>query len=227
MRRFFGTLLEDNIIIDDLSEVRHIIKVNRHKVGDRIEVITGDSCFECEITSVSKKEVVCTVINQLPSKHQFDLTLIISAIKSNKLEELVRHATELGVRKIIITNTSRTAAKFRPDKLDRYKKIVLSALKQSKAFQRTEIDFVDYPNLDFSLYHEVVLLHTNENAPMIHEATDHSAIFIGPEGGFSEEELNELIHKGVKIATLGSNILRAETAALSAVSIYLHELGVM
>ncbi len=227
MRRFLGLKEAENIIINDAQEVKHIVKVNRNKVGDNIEVIVDDSCFECEITSITKRRVLCSVVKEIRSDKEFEITLIIAAVKGSKLEEMIRHATELGVSNIIITNTKRTANPVNPNKLERYKKVVLSALKQSKAFQRTEIAFAEYDDIDFSSFSETLLFHPKADTSRIKDAKDNAAIFIGPEGGFCEEELDDLLSRGITLAKLGTNILRAETAALSAVSIYLHELGVM
>ncbi len=227
MRRFIGELIDDNIQIVDKGEIKHILKVNRLKTGDSIEVLVNDVCFECGIVEIDKKKILCKKVREIHGAIDYNVTLIVSMIKENKIRELIRHSVELGVNEIIITNTKRSSIKMNSSKIQKYEKIIMESLKQSKSFIKTALSYRELSDIDFKMYEDVLILHTDGKGQKIKNVKNNSALFIGPEGGFDNDEIIELINKGCKCVSLGENILRAETAVVSGISIFLHEMDVM
>ena len=152
------------------------------------------------------------------------VTLALATLKGNKLDEVVRAATEAGVERIVLLNTERTIPK-ESNKLDRLRRISAEALSQSGSKVATMVEgslsldaFLDtYPSLDkkrLGLYlHEQALAQSS-----LHQycslMPEEYGIVVGPEGGLSARELYRLDNAAYKALWLGSGVLRAETAAI-------------
>ena len=158
---------------------------------------------------------------------QQDITLCMALIKKDKFELILQKAAELGVKRIIPLNTSRTIVKVCKEKEDkvhkRYQQIVLEASQQCKRNQVPEIlkactinDLKNYLSTENIVAYEA--LHQTHNI-FDPEIKDSTTIVIGPEGGFSEMEIANMLAIGYKPISLGKRILRAETAALFTISI--------
>lgn len=154
-----------------------------------------------------------------------EITLCVTLIRSERLEWVIQKATELGVSRIVLVDSSRTVMKIKPNdyekKLRRYQKIALEAAEQS---QRRDIPLIEgvIALKDIDKYLSEVNAVCYENATsqhLKHLVTSKSmSIIIGPEGGFSEQEIEMLMNKNIACVTLGSRIYRAETASLYALS---------
>lgn len=226
------------------EDVKHISKVLRLSKGDMVEVCDGQRYeFIAEIEYIGKTEVLLKVKEQqqLKTEPPIDMILYQSIPKATKMELIIQKTTEMGIKAIIPVITDRTIVQFKDHKdmekkVDRWQKIAGEAAKQSK---RGMIPTIHLPmNLDKALEHSQannhnVIAYEKENTTgiksIINSLKENNAgkvgIWIGPEGGFTEEEVNMAIDKNVQAITLGPRILRTETAGFTVLSILMYELG--
>lgn len=227
------------------DDVKHIYKVLRLEPGEKVVVnnCIGEE-FLGEIKEVNKSEVIVDLIEKLEINNEssVQITIFQGLPKSQKMDLIVQKGTELGVSKFIPVITNRVDVKLKGEfkKLDRLNRIALEAAKQSK---RSIIPTVEEP-VEFSevidFINEVDLFlvpYENEESfgvkSLIKKLEQENrinkiktvGIMVGPEGGFEEEEIKKLKDKGAYIITLGSRILRTETAGFTATALIQYELG--
>lgn len=203
------------------QEMKHATKVLRYSEGDDITVVDGEGgWYDGIIRHVAKKTAVVEITDQTTvSPPKPELTLGLGVIKKrDRLEFAVEKAVELGARRVALFKSKHTERDR--IRMDRLESIALSAMKQSLRSWRPEVTM--YPSLsdlvdDFS---ESPLLIAHEkagsDAGIPQEKMDDSALtlLVGPEGGFAENEVQEVRDAGGEVVSLGSYRLRAETAAL-------------
>ena len=247
MHKFFTTkeLINGDVakIIGD--DVKHIYKVLRISEGEKV---TLNNCEGVEylgrVKSVSKQEVLIEILEKLESNNESNVKIYLfqGLPKSQKMDLIVQKGTELGITEFIPTITHRVDVKLKGEfkKLDRLNRIALEAAKQSK---RSIIPKVSEP-IDFNEVLEKInsldlLIVPYENAnnfgikTLINELRKENnidnikniGIFVGPEGGIEEDEIERLKDKGAHIVTLGKRILRTETAGFVATSLIQYELS--
>ncbi|WP_461205582.1 16S rRNA (uracil(1498)-N(3))-methyltransferase [Clostridium sp. DL1XJH146] len=249
MHKFF---VPSNQIVDNLAkitgeDVKHIYKVLRLKSGDIVNIndCQGNE-FRGEIEEISKQEVVVNLTEKLEENNEsnIDIYLYQGVPKSAKMDLIVQKCIELGVKGIIPIATKRVVSSIHSienenKKVDRWNRIAFEACKQSK---RTMIPKVGEIVLTEDVEREIlaldllVVLYENENNFGIKSMVDaignekinnikSIGVFVGPEGGFEETEIEKFKEMGANIVTLGPRILRTETAGLTAISILQYELG--
>lgn len=225
------------------DDVKHLYKVLRLSEGDRIILNNCDGEeFSAIINSITKQEVILDIEEKLEVNNESAIKVYLfqGLPKAQKMDLIVQKGTELGILEFIPTLTERVDIKLKGDfkKLDRLNRIALEAAKQSK---RTiipkvlePIEFSDALNKMKDLDLVIVPYENAENfgiKTLINSGkVDVSkiktiGILIGPEGGFEESEINKLKDNGAYIVTLGSRILRTETAGFVATSLVQYELG--
>lgn len=216
------------------GDLNHIKNVLRMRTGDTLLVSENGQSHLCEIESLSEDTAIVRITEEdyrsteLPVK----LYLFQGLPKSDKMELIIQKAVELGAFAIIPTEMSRCVVKLeekkKKSKIERWQAISESAAKQSKRNIIPEImnvmTFGDA--LQFAKNLDVILvpyeskdgmLSTKKALEML--APGKSAgIFIGPEGGFDDREIEKALNAGGEIISLGKRILRTETAALTALS---------
>ena len=216
------------------SDVNHIVNVLRMKIGEELLIsVKGDWDYLCKIEEIENDRVNLKVLESMEQRElPIKLTLLQGIPKSDKLEMIIQKAIELGVSEIIPVKTNRVVVKIDEKKtqakVNRWNAIAESAAKQSK---RSIIPKVLNPQtLDNAL--EIVKdygvkLLPYENADGIKKTKDilnsldsknNIAVFIGPEGGFEEDEVKKSTDSGFEVITLGKRILRTETAGLALLS---------
>ncbi|GAA0789027.1 16S rRNA (uracil(1498)-N(3))-methyltransferase [Hathewaya limosa] len=244
MHKFFVPVenFNDKEVIIDGDDVKHIYKVLRLVEGDEVIInnLQGQE-YLCKLIEISKKEVRAEIIEtkEGSAESPIEITLFQGLPKSSKMDLIVQKNTELGVTHITPIITQRVVVKAdlkEYKKLDRWNRIALEACKQCK---RTIIPSINEPKEFENLLNELdnfdLVLVPYENAEnhglkyvltqVNKENIKKVAIIIGPEGGFEEEEIENLKDKGCYIITLGPRILRTETAGFTAVSLVSYELG--
>lgn len=206
------------------SEAHHLLHVMRAKVGTEIIVFDGQGGeWWAEITKLGRTDVELALRKHRAVERELpvDFTLAIALPKGDRQRWLVEKAVELGVKKLIPLTTARStsSAAEPPAKLARY---VVEASKQSGRNQLLEIakpqtwaefvaNFADHTRLIAHPGGSTVESMTRDmNAPTL--------LAIGPEGGFTEEEIELARQNGWQLIGLGERILRLETAALSLVA---------
>ena len=216
------------------SDVNHIVNVLRMKPGEELLIsVKGDWDYLCKIVDIETDRVNLKVLESMEQRElPVNITLLQGIPKSDKLEMIIQKAVELGVSEIIPVKTKRVVVKIDEKKADtkvnRWNAIAESAAKQSK---RSIIPKVSEPmSIDNAL--EIVKdfgvkLIPYENADGIDKTrkildsmdkTKNIAVFIGPEGGFEEAEVERIKNSGFEVITLGKRILRTETAGLALLS---------
>lgn len=220
------------------AEAHHITRVMRHKPGDMLYVTDGeDNEFQTMIKTISNKTVEASIINRNRKAREtrVNVTLAQSIIKGNHMNFIVEKATELGVQEIIPIITERTIARVSENKITRYQKIMLSAMKSST---RTHLPYFNKP-IPFdrllettNSYDLSLLAWEDEKNNRLHtvltdDYLNKVLLIIGPEGGFTEKEINEAKSYGIRCFMMGPRRLKAETAALAALSLLLYELKEM
>ena len=230
MQKLFINYIPDNRITLDGEQARHIAKSLRMKVGEVITVCDGSgSDYGCQIDAITKDTVELTVCYKQASDSEptCSVTIYQGVPKGSKLEDIVQKCTELGVCRIVPTLTKRSVS--RPDekgakkKCERYRKIALEAAQQSGRGVVPEIS--DQLTLKQAVQQddsEVKIVFYEGGGEKITSLIESDAknvsIYIGPEGGFDESEVELLIQNGAKPATLGKRILRTQTAPVAALT---------
>lgn len=244
MYHFFvepGAIVDKTITITG-KDVNHIKNVLRMKPGEEISVSTTESSAEyrCIVRELNNNEVICELAfikeegNELPSK----IYLFQGLPKSDKMELIIQKVVELGAYEIIPVEMKRCVMKLEPKKVDskvaRWQAISEAAAKQSK---RTVIPVVTKP-MPFKeaikkaseCTHKWVPYEMADGMPHTRELIDNVApgesvaIFIGPEGGFEQSEIEYAREAGFEIITLGKRILRTETAGMVIISVLMMKL---
>ena len=209
------------------EEAHHAVKVVRHKVGEVIHAVDGEGgWYKIQLNRVSKRiaegEIIETRLGV--GESEYDLTVAMSLLKNQKRYDLfVEKAVELGVTRIVPLITARTEKKtLKEARLD---KILIAAMKQCGRSRKVELgsvepfeSLVENNTLSLSLCcHEGA----DKQASLFQQLSGHMAdktalIAIGPEGGFTNDEVEYMKGAGFAVVTLGPRRLRAETAAIVA-----------
>ena len=242
MHRFFvniGNISENKVVISD-SRVHQLRDVLRMKTGDEIIVLDNTGLeYRVRLANISPKEITGEIIDKKTSEAEplTKITLYQSLLAREKFEFVLQKCTEIGVTSFVPVITERSivrkADKITNNKLTRFENIITEAAEQSA---RGKIPVLNDPvNLSQALSeledYDICLAGSTQKCPslkkILKESKTHPeniALFIGPEGGFSENELELLAGRAVKLFSLGERILRTETAALVASAIILYEL---
>lgn len=223
------------------EDVNHIKNVLRLKCKDEIVVSDGEGTdYQCRISELNADSVVADIEDvfrnsaELPVK----ITLFQGMPKSDKLEFIIQKAVELGVTEIVPVMTKRTVVKIEDKKagkkLERYNMIARSAGKQSgrglipevKGFMtfKEAIGYAKELDMNIIPYEDARGMEYARQVIQEIKGKKSLGIFIGPEGGFAKEEVEQAMEVGAKCITLGNRILRTETAGLTVLSIIMFAL---
>lgn len=225
--RFLKTGENENILSKD--EIHHIQKVLRLKVGDNIQIFDGQGEEILVEINNFKPYFEYNIINKnYQEKKLPQITLILSSIKPKNLELILEKVTELGVDKIIITKTkySQISLQILEEKKIRFQKILIEACKQSGNNYIPELEFIDIKNIKNNLSdinYIATTQYTTTNTILLESPKSDIkeksySLFIGPEGGFEQQEYQDLIQYFIPV-TFSKNILRVETASILGIGI--------
>lgn len=239
-RRFFlSTLLSQDITLDG-NEAHHLLNVLRLAVGDKVVVVdTAGQAAVAEIMTVSQGKAILTIVEKLAENREAPIEVVLAQglTKSDKMDYIVQKATELGIRAIIPFAADESVVKYEIGKQQsrqtRWQKIAFEAAKQCR---RNIVPAVhDVQKLEQVLQGagagaNIFMLYEGEAPLGIKQALIDSRpgsylIIVGPEGGFSAQEVTLAKAKGVQLVTMGPRILRTETAAVAALSIVMYQQG--
>lgn len=220
------------------KDAHHIINVLRLKESDWLILSDGKGkSYKARIKSLRPKLVEAQILNEIehhfasPSPH-----LAFAVIKHDRTEYIMQKAVELGCANILPFFSSRTIPKYKNNigarKLMRWQKIAMEAAKQSGLTVKPEVNSpLSFEELchSFGKYDKVLLFWEGENEKdlrsQVSDLKAQTLIVIGPEGGFSQEEISAAKKNGAVTVSLGTQILRVETAALITLGITQYELG--
>ena len=241
MHRFFADFdsIKDDMIFIEGNDAHHISKVLRLKEDDEIIVCDKEGTdYHCSIKSLGKDAVEAWILKKEVSSSEppIEITLYQGVPKGDKLETVIQKCVELGGVKIVPVSMKRSVAviKDKEKKKQRMQKIALESSKQCGRAKLPEVlevlsfkeAIADAQNNDLK-----ILPYGAENKQKLKDVllenknSTKIAIFIGPEGGFDEEEIKLAKENGFKTVTLGPRIMRTETAPLACISAVMYELG--
>ena len=243
MHHFFVSpnQIDDKYVTITGGDVNHIKNVLRMKVNEELLISNGqDKDYYCKIEAISDDEIKALILDEefegteLPT----ELYLFQGLPKSDKMELIIQKAVELGVKEIIPVATKRCVVKLddkkEASKIKRWQAISESAAKQSRrtiipeissvmsfkeAINRAkkfELGIIPYENFKDMKETKEVLSKVQKGIKI--------GIFIGPEGGFEESEVQYALDNGIHPISLGKRILRTETAGLAIVSVLMFQL---
>lgn len=224
------------------SDVNHIVNVLRLNSGNKIIVCDRESSISyiAEIESIDKERVVGHIVEEVEDTTEagVSIDLFQGLPKADKMEYIIQKTTELGVKRIFPVAMDRCIVKIdgksETKKLDRWQKIAEVAAKQSKRDVVPKIENIfNLENIcqNMGKYDIILLAYENENKISLKEELRNLnrnkelkiGVVIGPEGGFSEGEVQKLVNAGARCVSLGKRILRTETAPIVAIANIIYE----
>jgi 16S rRNA (uracil1498-N3)-methyltransferase len=207
----------------DKSQSHYLTKVMRLKIGDNFSLFNKNGEWEANILNISKFIVEFIVTKQLRQKENIkELWLAFSPIKSNYFNFMIQKATELGVTKFLPIIFDRTVV--RKINKERLSKVIIESSEQSNRLviptiedPKTLDEFLNLNNFQL-IFTDLNSKNTKINSSIMSEKP--VCIIVGPEGDFSESERQKILsYKDVQAIKINENILRSETAVISAISI--------
>ena len=223
IRLFYSKSLSLNLTDKlDKSQSHYVSKVMRLKEKEVFSLFNNSGEWQAKIINITKSIVEFNVTKQLRHKENTkDLWLAFSPIKSNYFNFMIQKATELGVTKFLPIIFERTIV--RKINKERLEKVIIEAAEQSNRITVPSIE--DPQKLKSFLNNDMDLIFTDLNTAntkidLTKLTTKPTCVIIGPEGDFSEQEREEILKfNGVQSVKINENILRSETAVISALSI--------
>ena len=230
--RFFIDNIADEVALEG-DEFRHAKNVLRLSEGSEVTLLDGSGAeYSAVVTKVEKGAMHLHVIqkNISDKEPQTEVYLLIGALKGDKTELVVQKAAELGAGKIGVFSSRYCAAYMNENKLERLNRVSREAAKQCMRATAPEVVYFDslekalksadgYQNKLFACE----FLERSERG--LTGLSGSSVLVVGSEGGFAEEEFEAAKTLGFTGVSLGKRILRAETAAISLLSVVMYELG--
>ncbi len=235
MQRYFinkNQIINNTIKIKD-NDYHHIKNVMRMKIDDEVIACDQEKSYLCKIISVDDY-VNLEIINTLDDNAELlnNVTIAHGLVRREKTEEVIRRLVELGCHKYIPVLMNRSVVRHTNDKQERYMKIIKEASEQSERQKLMEInEIISYKELlALTIHFDLVLFCHTINRQEINlkkvmqSFTGHNIlVIIGPEGGFSDNEVKEIMKTKAQLVSLGRRILRTETAPLYVMSILAYE----
>ena len=216
------------------EDAAHIAKSLRMRLSETLFLCYDGIDYTCKIVGFERDAVLVELVSEQPcaAEPNVAVALFQGLPKGDKMDLIVQKAVEVGVGVIVPVVTKRCIS--RPDekklhkKFQRWQKIALEAAKQSgRGAVPQVLDVMDFPQaVTLGAQRETaILFYEGGGAPLktLLQQPKSVAIFIGPEGGFEEDEVKCAVERGVSICSLGNRILRTETAAIVASALTVYE----
>ena len=217
------------------AHAEHLSRVLRARIGQEFDITAGNKVRRGRVTAIAQDRVEFELGEEIPALVTVPVTLALSIFKFDRMEWAIEKCTELGAARIIPVIAGRTEinlAAAAVKRVERWRRIALQAAEQSRRVSAPEISaplkLKDAVALAGSMR---ILLSETEPDVMLkdvlqsHLSDGDVVLAFGPEGGWTDEELTLFLETGWISASLGSTILRAETAAIAAMAIVQSELS--
>lgn len=236
MQRYFTSFKDEKNITISNDDIFHIVKVMRMKINDQFEINNDGDIYLAQINSLAPFSF--KILKKIDENHELKtkITLLYCLPKGDKIDLVLQKATELGVKQIVLVNSSRCIAKINDEnkkkKLARFNKIIKEATEQCKRNNLPALKDVIKFN-EISNYQSDLNLIAYENSKMSNQELkdllrnfkgNTVTILIGAEGGFSKEEVEYALKNNFISISLGNRILRSETSVFNLLSILGYEL---
>ena len=230
MQRYFASLIDKEHVKLEPEDEHHLLHVMRMRQGDEIEVVADGVLCLCNIGSTNPLTIYAVHEIEADVELNVDVTLLFALTKGDRTDLVVQKATELGVKRIALIQSERTVVRYEEKdiakKCARYQKIMKEASEQSHRLIVPEMmGIFNLKKLPKEVFSDLNYVGYEKDASDVNgmfanfDKKKSITILIGPEGGFSEEEINNLVEQGFIRTSLGKRILRAETAAMYALSV--------
>lgn len=214
------------ILISDKSDIIHISSVYRLDISDEIRVVDGEFEYLSKIIKISKKEILCEIIEKKNDEYSLDvkIDIAIGIIKNDNMKLTIKKLTEIGVNSIIPLKTERVIVKIN-EKKEVWEDTVKEAMKQCRAVKKTSVENIKtIRELEIEKYDKILFLYENSKQTkkvyeILNKEDKKILCIIGPEGGFTDKEVEYMKSKNMIEVGLGKRILRAETASIVIASI--------
>lgn len=225
-RRFFVEQFADNAAVMQGEAAHHLGRVLRAEPGQLYELSDGQRVRLGRIEKVSRERVEFALLDEIPSHEpERELTLLLSIVKFDAFEWALEKATELGVSSIIplaAGRSEKTLIVAAGKRAERWRRILLESAQQSRRVRLPDLQPVVRPVEAFAQHRSElkILLSERQDAPPLRSVLTNAkaqelALAIGPEGGWTEDELTQARKGSFREASLGHLILRAETAVIA------------
>jgi 16S rRNA (uracil1498-N3)-methyltransferase len=216
------------------------MKVLRYKIDDLITLFDSEGMtYECVIKAFENERITAEIIEKIENKNSETTKIVLAqaVLKSKKMDSVIQKSTELGISRIIPFFSSRTIPKWNSDKCfdkaEHWRNIVKASVKQSGIRKMPCVD-------NIISYDEIISSNLNMNKILLYEKERNVSfkkiintitfpsdiiIMVGPEGGFTIEEVSRAKQSGFLTTSIGKLILRAETVPIAILSILQYEAG--
>lgn len=222
---FYTTDIQDNIATFHEEEAHHCTQVLRRRVGDAVTFVDGKGWFyEATIIDIAKKQCTLQITKRWedPDQPDYQIHIAIAPTKNmERLEWFLEKATEIGISTITPLRCEHSERK--QIRLDRLEKIVLAAMKQSLKATLPTLhaltpfsEFIQSQQSDYQLFIAYLGKEENPHLKDAYQSGRNALILIGPEGDFSEKEIQQALANGFQGVSLGKSRLRTETAGVVA-----------
>jgi len=227
-RRWIADEVSENHAALTGEHADHLIRVLRARVGQDFDIAIGHSVRRGRITSVKADRVEFELAEVISTPPLAEITLLLAVFKFDRMEWAIEKCTELGVSHVIPVISRRTdshLAAASAKRVDRWRRIALEAAEQSRRTAPPEITAPIKLSeaMNLSQPRRIVLAESEEQTLLRDllpsDTSDATALAIGPEGGWTDDEVQAFQQAGWISASLGNTILRAETAAIAALAI--------
>jgi len=211
----------------------HLVRVLRARVGEEFDIAAGSVVRRGRVKAVAEGRVEFELGEAVPAIEAPAITLLLSIFKFDRMEWAIEKCTELGVSRIIPVIARRTDAHLvaaSAKRVERWRRIALQAAEQSRQAAPPEISNPAKLHDSIKVSGLKIVLSESESQTLMRDLLEsHPSgeiiLALGPEGGWTEEEMQQFQKSGWIPASLGSTILRAETAAIAATAIAISHLG--
>ena len=226
----------DKISIDNKSKINHLRNVLRLKEGSKLDVFDGEGNSSiCKIASLEKKKIVLEQIGgiEFQQPERINLKVLMPYIKKENLFFAIQKVTEIGVSNISLFRPDNVDQSIKKKDLSKINEKALSIITQACEQNGSNIvpDFQIYENLSSAIDHDSFSIFFDLDATndfqSIKSIEDSITLITGPESGFSKKEREFLNATTSDNISLGKNILRAETAPITALSVIKSNLGLL
>src|SRR5215469_12136846 len=216
------------------EHANHLVRVLRARPGQEFDIVADGVIYTARVDKVSENRVEFELGGEIPGAVPAPVTMLLSIFKFDRMEWAIEKCTELGVRKIVPVIARRTDAHLAAasvKRVERWRRIAMQASEQSRRADQPEMsrpvrleDVLEIPGT-----FRVVLAESETYSMLRRLVASNSGkgvvLAIGPEGGWTREELDTFNREGWAAASLGPTILRAETAAIVAAAVTILELS--
>lgn len=233
-RRFIADEFSNDQAALTGDHAEHLIRVLRARVGQEFDIVAGGTVRHGRIVSIGKHRVELELGDEVLTETALQISLYLSIFKFDRMEWAIEKCTELGISRFVPVITRRTdqhLAKAAVKRVGRWRRIAREASEQSRRVAVPEVaDPTKLKDAISTAGGARIVLSEAESDRSLKEIAQQVvgtelSLAIGPEGGWTEEELTTFQQAGWKAASLGSTILRAETAAIAAAAVMVSELG--